>query len=472
MAAPAAPAPAGPARVLVIFESRAVRETVSLLDFGEDFEVVTADGGEEGLAAIEREAPDLVVVSAVAGQERAREMVEAAKELSGGDYLPVVVVSVRFDPAERELAYRAGADECLELTAGDDDYPWRLKALARSGQAFREARARARAVEERALALARANAEAGQFILEVEERDRRIQEQQKELAERARRLAQANAEAGRLILEVEEKDRRLEAQAAQIEKHLAALRRDLAIAADLQINLLPVEHPNVRELRLFDRFLPATELCGDYYDYILHPDGDFDVVVADVTGHGVASALVSVQIRAITRSRGRFEKSPATVLRHLNEFMISNFNRQFFMTMFYLAYRAAGRDSPRLLYAGAGHTPPLLVNADGRAREIRSQGLPLGVDIGAEFAEDHLELAPGDRLLVYTDGLVEVYDGSRQQWGPDGLKRALLEASSLAGREVIDKLLREARYFGGQRPFDDDVTVVLVERSGEGRGEL
>lgn len=468
MAAPAPPASTGPARVLVIFESRAVRETVSLLDFGEGFEVTTADGQEQGLAAVGAETPDLVVISAVAGQERARELVAAIKELCGDDYLPVVVVSVRFDPAERELAFRAGADECLELTADDEDHPWRLRALAQSGRAFRTARERARAVEERALALARANAEAGQFILEVEERDRRIQGQQKELAERARRLAQANAEAGRLILDVEEKDRRLEVQATEIEKHLAALRRDLAIAADLQINLLPVEHPNVRNLRLFDRFLPATELCGDYYDYILHPDGDFDVVVADVTGHGVASALVSVQIRAITRSRGRFEKSPATVLRHLNEFMIANFNRQFFMTMFYLAYRAAGRDSPQLLFAGAGHTPPLLVGEGGSAREIRSQGLPLGVDINAEFAEDQLELAPGDRLLIYTDGLVEVYDGNRTQWGPEGLTAAMLDASSLAGREVIDKLLREARYFGGQRPFDDDVTVVLVERSREG----
>jgi len=153
---------------------------------------------------------------------------------------------VRFDPAEREMAFRSGADDCLELTAGGEDHLWRLRALAAPGGPSGLARERSRATEERAFSLARANAEAGKLIMEVEERDRRIQEQQRELAERARRLAQANAEAGRLILEVEEKDRRLETQAAEIEKHLAALRRDLAIAADLQINLLPLEHPNVR----------------------------------------------------------------------------------------------------------------------------------------------------------------------------------------------------------------------------------
>lgn len=455
-----------PARVLVIFESRAVRETVSLLDLGRDFEVLTADGRDEGLDAVESREPDLVVISAVAGHERARELVGEIKKMVSDSYLPVVVVSVRFDPAERELAFRAGADDCLELTASDDDSHWRLLALARSGQAFRAARARTRATEERALSLARANAEAGKLILEVEERDRRITDQQQELAERARRLAQANAEAGRLILEVEEKDRRLEAQAAEIEKHLSALRRDLTLAADLQLGLLPLDYPNVREFRLYDRFLMATELCGDYYDYIIRPDGDFDVVVADVTGHGVASALVSVQIRAITRSHAQGEKSPAVLLRQINEFMVSTFNRAFFMTMFYLGYRSAGLEKPCLVYAGAGHPPPLLVGK-GKSREIRSQGLPLGVEIKAEYSEDRLEMAAGDRLLIYTDGLVEVYDGTRRQWGPEGLTGSLLAAANLAGREVIDRVLLDARYFGGQRPFDDDVTVVLVERSGE-----
>jgi serine phosphatase RsbU (regulator of sigma subunit) len=459
--------PAGRFRVLVIFESRAVRETVSLLNSGQAFEVSAADSHRDGLQAVLAAPPDLVVVSAVAGHERARELVQELRE-KAGECLPVAVVSVRFDPAEREMACRAGADDCLDLTDADDGHVWRLAALARFGRAARRARERESATEQRALALARANAEAGQMIMEVEERDRRIQEQQRELAERARRLAQANAEAGRLILQVEEKDRRLEAQAAEIEKHLAALRRDLAIAADLQINLLPLDHPNIRELRLFDRFLPAAELCGDYYDYILHPDGDFDVVVADVTGHGVASALVSVQIRAMTRSQARGERSPAAVLRALNEFMISTFNRQFFMTMFYLGYRAAGRHRPALIYAGAGHTPPMLVGQRGQCREIRSQGLPLGVEMGAPYSEGELELEPGDRLLIYTDGLVETSDGSRRQWGVEGLRRSLADTLQSAGREVIDHLLRDARYFSGQRPFEDDVTMVLIERAREG----
>jgi len=458
---------AGPAaaRILVIFESRAVRETVALLDFRGGFEVETTDSYADGLAAITTRPPDAVLVSAVTNQERAREMVRTIKEQPAGGVLPVAVVAVRFGPGERELAHESGADACLDLTGPEDDHLWRLAALARAGRRARALWAERNSAEDRTRALAKANAEAGGIILEIEERDRRIQEQQKELAERNRSLALANAEAGRLILDVEEKDRRLQAQAAEIERHLEALRRDLAIAADLQINLLPVEYPNARELRLFDRFLPANELCGDYYDYILHPDGDFDVVVADVTGHGVASALVSVQIRAIARARSPFEKSPARAVKHLNDFMVANFHRQFLMTMFYLGYRSAGQDEPRLIYVGAGHTPPLLASAAGRIRELRSQGLPLGVDGVSQYREDQVPLEPGDRLLIYTDGLIEVYDGSRRQWGPEGLKTALAASAKLAGREVIDNLLREARYFSGQRPFDDDVTVVLVERS-------
>jgi len=457
--------PAAPPRILVIFESRAVRETLKLLDFRGGLQAEAADGYQQGLSAAAEQPPDAVLVSAVTSQARARELVRALKERSGERCLPVAMIAVRFAPGERELAHGAGADACLDLAGADEDYLWRLSALARAAAKCRTLLAEKEAAEERARTLARANAEAGRLILEVEERDRRIGEQQKELAERNRNLARANAEAGRLILDVEEKDRRLQAQSAEIERHLAALRRDLAIAADLQINLLPIEYPNAPELRLYDRFLPANELCGDYYDYILHPDGDFDVVVADVTGHGVASALVSVQIRAIARARGPFGKSPALTLKHLNDFMVANFQRRFLMTMFYLGYRAAGRDGPELVYCGAGHTPPILARAAGGAgRELRSQGLPLGVDGSAEYGDDRVELAAGDRLLIYTDGLIEVYDGSRRQWGLDGLKAALAAAAGLAGREVIDKLLREARYFSGQRPFDDDVTVVLVER--------
>jgi serine phosphatase RsbU (regulator of sigma subunit) len=457
-------------RVLVIFESRAVRETVAVLDVREGVEVRSADTYEAGLKAVGEVIPDAVLVSAVAGQQRARELIPKIKNLPNGVHIPVGMVAVRFGAGERDQACRAGADVCLELTGDDEDLLMRVMSLARMGMRGQTMLREKQAAEERSLSLARANAEAGRLILDVEERDRRIREQQRELAEHNRKLARANAEAGRLIMEIEEKDRRLEGQSSEIERHLTALRRDLAIAADLQINLLPVEYPNAPELRLYDRFLPANELCGDYYDYILHPDGDFDVVVADVTGHGVASALVSVQIRAIARARGPFEKSPARTIKHLNDFMVANFHRQFLMTMFYLGYRAAGRARPRIVYAGAGHTPPLLLRAAGGAiQELRSQGLPLGVDGASPYAEGEIELLPGDRLLIHTDGLIEVYDGSRRQWGLDGLKHALIASADLAGREVIDKMLREARYFSGQRPFDDDVTVVLVERAGSGR---
>jgi len=453
-------------KILAIYESKTVLETVHLIDCPENVPLVSASSHTVGLAQIEATAPDIILVSAMAGQQQARDFISEIRALPRGRGLPVVMVAVQFERGERELAFKAGFNLCLELMGEVDGHWAQVLALAGTGETFNAIYGEKLAADERNMALARANAEAGRLVLDVEERDRRIRAQQAELTEHNRRLARANAEAGRLILEIEEKDRRLQEQSAEIEKHLFALRRDLALAADLQINLLPVEYPNVANLRLFDRFLPANELCGDYYDYILHPDGDFDVVVADVTGHGVASALVSVQIRAITRARGPFEHSPARTLDYLNDFMLANFHRQFLMTMFYLGYRAAGRDRPQLVYAGAGHPPPLLFRTgDKSIHELRSQGLPLGVNSASSYRDDVVDMSPGDRLLIHTDGIIEVYDGSRRQWGLDGLKRALAAATALPGREVIDHLLREARYFSNHRPFDDDVTVVLVEQA-------
>jgi len=455
---------AGPyiGRVLLIYESRIILETVRAVPSDAGVHIEAVDDEDEGLRRATEESFDAVVVCAVTRRTSGYALAKRIRERTGERYLPILILVVRAGEDERAHAERAGADGLLDLAGSPEEMRFRIEPFLRAGRRLREIAGDLELAEERTRALARANAEAGHFLMEVEERDRRIQEQSRELEARAKSLARANAEAARLILEIEEKDRRLQAQSREIERHMEVLRRDLAIAADLQINLLPNEYPDAPGVRLFDRFLPAAELCGDYFDYILRENGDFDAVVADVTGHGVASALVSVQVRAMARAQTHGHRSPSEILARLNEFMITSFNRQFFMTMFYLGYRAA---TGRIEYAGAGHNPALLLRRNEAAPEsLRSQSVPLGIVAGARFPESTLELAPGDRLLLYTDGLTEICNGRSEPFGAGRVEQFLASSREVGGRNVLDGLLREARYFAGRANFDDDVTLVLMER--------
>ncbi|MBN1809731.1 MAG: SpoIIE family protein phosphatase [Planctomycetes bacterium] len=316
-------------------------------------------------------------------------------------------------------------------------------------------------VLERVHALVTANREAAKLVADLEEKERRIEEQSRELEAKAQTLARANSEAGRLILQVEEKDRRISEQAEEILRYYNNLQKEMRLARTLQISLLPDVKPPMEEIRCHDRFIPATELCGDYYDYIILPDGSFMVVVADVTGHGVASALVSVQVRALTHIHALEGLPPTAILSRINRFIHDSFERKYLMTMF-LVHVAPDY---KATYCGAGHNP-FMYSREGRDVElVTAQGIPLGIQSEYAYESDSMDFTPGMRMLLYTDGLVEVSDADQEQYGYDRLKEAFLKGYGQEGRALVDNLLREVEYFVEMPPpFPDDVTVVLLER--------
>jgi len=319
-----------------------------------------------------------------------------------------------------------------------------------------------RALFEKIHSLAAANREAARLVLELEEKERRIREQARDIEEKARSLARANAEAGRLILEIEERDRRIGAQADEIRRYYDVLQQEMRLARRLQIGLLPEAPHPIPGLACHDRFIPASELCGDYYDYFRRSDGSFDIVIADVTGHGVASAMVSVQVRALAHIYTLEGLSPPQVLARINEFMCENFHKRYLMTMFII--HVAPDFS--VAYAGAGHNP-FYFTADGKnVQRCLSQGIPLGIQKNYEYRSDTLSLSPGARMLLYTDGLVEIQNAEDVQFGYDRLEDVFLKGCAQNARGFVDALLKEVEYFSETSPpFPDDVTIVLVERS-------
>jgi len=451
-------------RLLVVFDSPSVRETVSIIEFGEDFEIVVCDTPETAHERIGEIGPDLVAICVVTSPDRSLQMCREIKAGQAG-YLPVVLLPVRCTPKDLKRAYAAGADDCVPITLSPEQVAMRLRSLLRAKASQDRAMEGADSARSRARDLAKANLEAADLVMEIEERERRIREQNDELERRAKSLASANAEAARLVMEIEERDRRISEQADEITRHLETIEAELEVAKDLQIQLLPSRHPDVKGFAISDRFIAAAELCGDYYDYFLVEDGCLDVVIADVTGHGVAAALVALQIRALTRSEANAELAPAELVARLNKYMCESFDKRYLMSLFYLRISPA---DGRVEYVGAGHNPFAVARRSGAIEMCRSQGLIMGVRSDAEYVSDFVELGGGDRLLLYTDGLVEVMDENEDDWGYERLKEALSAGRTVPGRDLLDRLVTEARYHGRIREFPDDVTMVLLERTGGG----
>jgi phosphoserine phosphatase RsbU/P len=259
--------------------------------------------------------------------------------------------------------------------------------------------------------------------------------------------------------------RQLIAYRAEHLDHLVAERERLAqqslkVAGRLMNRLLlPSAPPEWPEMNWAVHFRPLDPLGGDYYDFA-QPDGrHLGVLIADASGHSLPAAMVAIMARIAFAEAGREATSPAAVLRAMNQ-RLQELTEEQFASAFYGVYDRVLR---RLTYAAAGHPPPL--HFDSRTRRVQpleSRGLLLGIMPDAEYEERVVELAPGDRLCLYTDGVSEAKNAAGEPFGS-----ARLAAELAATNTPVDLLLRHLlatlANFRGDRPALDDETILVAE---------
>jgi len=254
--------------------------------------------------------------------------------------------------------------------------------------------------------------------------------------------------------------------ARQVERLMIAREkeRELDIARTIQLGLLPGSTPVIKGVSLAGICIPAHEVGGDYYDYLLREKDALDLVIADVSGHSVGAALTMGWIRTFIRDRARAQNihRAKEIMGALNEFFYEDLTRaELFVTMFYLIY-----DSPTrtLSFANAGHNRPLLYRAGSRGCErLDAEGLILGIISTVVFEEKQKLLEPGDILLLYTDGILEVENQEGVFFGEERLQAILEQKWAASPQTIIDALLGQARAFSGLKTFIDDVTVVVMK---------
>src|SRR6478609_7671875 len=244
------------------------------------------------------------------------------------------------------------------------------------------------------------------------------------------------------------------------EQQLLTLSKELEIARGIQAGLLPEKGFSVAGLTTASRYVPATSVAGDFYDF-LPKDGGLGVLIADVSGHGVPAALSASMVKVAIRAQRDWADKPAQVLTGLNAILCGSLQGQF-VTAGYL-YLDPRRGA--LAYAGAGH-PPLLAwrGREKRVESLEENGLMLGIFPEGAYKSMTAALEPGDRFVLYTDGIAEAPSLSGEEFGMERFKSFLAEHAGSSAQELCDALIKHVTAWSGSpREQHDDLTLIVVD---------
>ena len=246
---------------------------------------------------------------------------------------------------------------------------------------------------------------------------------------------------------------------AHRDQELAEVQRELDIAKRIQVGNLPVAFANSTSFQVASRYVPMTSVAGDFYDFIVATDQELGILIADVSGHGIPAALIASMVKLAASSQRSNASDPAALLSGMNAALCGNTQGQFVTA----AYVHLDATSARLLYSAAAH-PPMLLLRDGVVSEIVENGLMLAAFSFAEFATASHELRPDDRIVLYTDGIVEASNGRLEEFGQARLQALLKQSAQLSPEETVDLVIRSVQ--GWSKTQDDDLTLLVCDFKG------
>lgn len=244
------------------------------------------------------------------------------------------------------------------------------------------------------------------------------------------------------------------------ERRLVAVSRELDLAREIQRSILPSAMPETAGLRVAARYLPMSDVGGDFYDFDTQRADRLGLLVADVTGHGVPAALVAAMVKMAFAAEAARLDDPGLVLTNMNRTLCGRFAGA------YVTACCGVIDGPHrtLRYSSAGHPAPLLRGGDGRVSQLEQRGLLLAFDATACYATAEVALNAGDRVVFYSDGLVEACGAGDECFGDRRLGQLLVAGTTGEPEQFISRIVAELqRWIGPDKPLQDDVTVVVVD---------
>ncbi len=238
------------------------------------------------------------------------------------------------------------------------------------------------------------------------------------------------------------------------------LEKEMAMARQIQRDLLPKKLPQGINFEFSAFTEPARDVGGDYFDFLQISEESIGVVVADASGKGMPAALLVSQLQATLRSEVRFRQSLPAMIASANYLVATSTSAEKFVTLFY------GEFSPATLtlhYCNAGHNYPFVVRRDGSIRCLIKGGLLIGAFQSAEYECDTFQLAPGDVVFFYTDGLNEAHDAHDREFGEQRLIEYVKNRKDLSPRELTEAVISEVRSFAEGKAAEDDMTAIVLK---------
>jgi phosphoserine phosphatase RsbU/P len=252
---------------------------------------------------------------------------------------------------------------------------------------------------------------------------------------------------------------------AQLSKQLHALNEELEMARQIQLSILPHSVPQLPGLDIAARYSPMTSVAGDFYDFIQIDEQHIGILIADVSGHGLPSALIASMIQVALAGQASHACEPARVLAGLNHALVGKFTMNFVTA----AYVYMDLEKKFLRYAGAGHPPVLRFrDSEGKTAQLLENGIVLGMIGDAEYTTLEIPLQPGDRHVLYTDGIPEAADASEEQYGFDRIMRYIEAHHAVPANQFADNFVAEIATWSNQSTLGqkDDITLLILDFNG------
>ncbi len=239
------------------------------------------------------------------------------------------------------------------------------------------------------------------------------------------------------------------------------LERELQLAMEIQQRFQPTAPPVVSGYEFQGISFPCYEIGGDYYDFIPRDNGRLVIALGDVSGKGTAAALLMSSLHASIHAQTGSHDTLVQTISAVNRYLADNIPSNRFVTLF---YAELDPESGALSFLNAGHNPPLIVHAAGTVEQLASGGLPLGIKADADYREGRTNLAPGDVLVIYSDGVTEAVSPSGEEFGPTRLYEVVSRNVDSSAAGIRDRIESAVTKFSQGTQAADDITLVIVKR--------
>ena len=265
------------------------------------------------------------------------------------------------------------------------------------------------------------------------------------------------------ITELKNTRDKLEAANKELAKFQKEMIFELEQAKKAQEFILPSKLPKISSVKITSKFVPLAQIGGDFFDIVELTDETFGILIADVTGHGIPAALLTFMSAITFKNASPGVLSPKKVLSQTNEILFGQMPGGTFVSMFYLVYDSQKNE---LTFSQAGHPPGFLLRTQTKeVKKLTTEGMLIGIfpNEHVNFGEEKIQLIAGDKILLYTDAIIEAFSKKGEMFDLKDLESILNEHIDMPIDQLLEEVYQHGLEFSGKSNYDDDATLVGFE---------